>query len=119
MIPCVSGKCILSAATSRRLRPLPATAVERLRWTNSSLGAVGGGVTAMSLASRCVRRGHGRGLLLDLFDDAGVADLFSPVRVDEPPARLRPPAARLVVRLRVRDMHELGLLLTADVPAVL
>src|SRR5436190_13014546 len=119
MIPCVSGKCILSAPTSRRLRPLPATAVLRSRLMNSSCGCV---VTLISSFSRRVRRGLARDLLLDLIQQMRVADLLAPVGLDEPAAAggvLCAPAARLVIGLRVRHGREVGLLLFADVPAVL
>src|ERR1700704_3726935 len=119
MIPCVSGKCILSAETVRRLLPLSAVAVERLRWMNSSFGGVVFVVTAISSPSRRFRRGDGRGLLLDHLEHVRVADLTTPVRVHEPPALLRPPAPRLVVGLGVRNVLELGLLLLAHVTAVL
>src|SRR6185503_2461413 len=106
MIPCVSGKCILRACTSRRFRPLSATAVLRPRWMNSSFGCVGvvWDIVTSSL-SRSLGRGLRRRLLLDLLDDAGIADLAAPVGVDEPSAAsdlLRAPAPRLVIGLRVR-----------------
>src|SRR5713226_334235 len=119
MIPCVSGKCILSAVTVRRFFPLSALAVERLRWMYSSFGGVMFVVTAISSLSRRFRRGDGRGLLLDRLQDAGVADLVLPVRVDEPAALLCAPAARLVIGLRVRDVLQLRFLLATDVVPVL
>src|SRR6266481_9997076 len=120
MIPCVSGKCILSPLTSRRFRPLPATAVLRLRWTNSSFGAVVFVLTLISSSPRRVGRRLGRRFLLDLLEHARVADLFAPVGLDQPAAAgdlLRAPAARLVVGLRARHDHELRVLLPADVTA--
>src|SRR5207302_2367418 len=60
-----------------------------------------------------------RDLLLDLLDDARVADLAAPVGVHEPAALLRAPAARVVVGLGARDVLQLGLLLAADVAPVL
>src|SRR5438093_11300781 len=102
MIPCVSGKCILSACTVRRFFPLSAVAVERLRWMNSSFGGVMFVVTAISSLSRRFRRGDGRGLLLDRFDQSRVADLAPPVRVDEPSSFLRTPAPRPGTWLRFR-----------------
>src|SRR5258706_8066191 len=119
MIPCVSGKCILSAVTLRRFFPLSAVAVERLRWMNSSFGAVVFVVTAISSLSRRFRRGDGRGLLLDRLEQSGVADLVLPVRVDEPSALLGTPAARLVIGLGVWDVLQLRFLLVAHVAAVL
>src|SRR5436309_8887082 len=120
MIPCVSGKCILSACTVRRFFPLSAVAVERVRWMNSSFGGVMFVVTDISsLSRRFRRRGNGRGLLLDRLDQSGVADLALPVRVDEPAAFLRPPTTRFVIRLRVRDALQLRFLLAADVAPVL
>src|SRR6266542_6903817 len=120
MIPCVSGKCILSASTVRRFFPLSAVAVERLRWMNSSFGGVVFVVTAMSSFSwRFGGRGDGRGLLLDRLEESGVADLMLPIRVDEPSAFLSTPAARLVIGLGVRDVLELRFLLVAHVMAVL
>src|SRR5207249_9886320 len=110
MMPCVRGKCMLSAPTSRRFRPLPAAAVLRSRLMNSSCGCV---VTVISSFSRRVRRGLARDLLLDLLQQMRVADLLAPVGLDEPAAArsvLGAPAARLVVRLRVRYRLELGLL---------
>src|SRR5512135_2148821 len=86
------------------------------------VGCCGGFVTAISSLPRRLVRGLGRGRLLDLFDRARVADLATPVGVDQPAAArhvLRAPAAGLVVRLRARDALELGLLLLADVAAVL
>src|SRR6267142_618489 len=105
MIPCVSGKCILSPLTSRRFRPLPATAVLRLRWTNSSFGAVVFVLTLIPLLPRRVGRRLRRRFLLDLLEHARVADLFAPVGLDQPPAAgdvLGPPAARLVIGFRAR-----------------
>src|SRR5437773_2900379 len=119
MIPCVSGKCILSACTVRRFIPLSAVAVERLRWMNSSFGGVMFVVTAISSLPRRFRRRDGRGLLLDRLEESRVADLALPIRVDEPPALLCTPAPRLVIGLRVRYPFQLRLLLAADVPAVL
>src|SRR5437870_9487188 len=119
MIPCVSGKCILSAVTSSRLRPLPATAVLRSRLMNSSCGSV---VMVISSFSRRIGRRLGRHLLLDLLEQTRVADLLAPVGLDQPAATrsvLGAPAPRLVIRLRVRDRPELRLLLLADVAAVL
>src|SRR5687767_9044766 len=109
MIACVSGKCIFSADTVRRLLPLPAVAAERLRWMNSSFGGVVTLISSRSWWWRFRRRGggsggHGGGLLLDLLEDPRVADLTAPVSVDGPPALLRTPAARLVVRLGVGDV---------------
>src|SRR3954465_6672473 len=125
MIPWVSGKCILSACTSRRFRPLSAVAVLFERWMNPP-GVVGfsGGcvVSAISSLPRRVGRGLGRGLLLDRLDHARVADLLAEVRVDEPAAtgnRLRAPAARLVIGFCLRDVDQLWLALAADVAAVL
>src|SRR2546427_2640563 len=119
MIPCVSGKCILSACTVRRFIPLSAVAVERLRWMNSSFGGVMFVVTAISSLPRRVRRRDGRGLLLDRLEESRVADLALPIRVDEPPALLRAPAPRLVIGLRVRYPFQLRLLLAADIAPVL
>jgi hypothetical protein len=61
MIPCVSGKCILSASTVRRFLPLSIVAVDRLRWMNSSFGGVVFVVTVISSRSwwRFWRRGDG------------------------------------------------------------
>src|SRR6267143_4829351 len=109
MIPCVSGKCILSAVTVRRLLPLSAVAVERLRCMNSSFGGVVFVVTAISSPSRRFRC-DGRGLLLDHLEDVRVADLMTPVRVDQPTTLLCTPAPRLMVGLGVRNVLELGLL---------
>src|SRR6267142_6186327 len=122
MIPCVSGKCILSPLTSRRFRPLPATAVLRLRWTNSSFGAVVFVLTLIPLLPRRVGRRLRRRFLLDLLEHARVADLFAPVGLDQPPAAgdvLGPPAARLVIGFRARHDHELRIFLPADLAAVL
>src|SRR5439155_4120037 len=124
MIPCVSGKCIFSAETSRRLLPLSAVAVLRCRSMKPPGVVVLGGVcvTVISSPSRALRRRLRRGLPLDLLDDAHVADLAAPVGVDEPAAArhvLRPPAVRLVIGLRVGDVLKLRLLLLADVAAVL
>src|SRR5216683_5170522 len=120
MIPCVSGKCILSAATSSRFRPLPAVAVLRSRWMNWSCAAGAFVLTLIASLPGGVRRRLGRRLLLDLVEHARVADLATPVRLDEPSAArgvLRAPAARFVIGLRVRDRAELRLLLLADVAA--
>src|SRR5438093_2599363 len=108
MIPCVSGKCIFSAETSRRLLPLPAVAVLRCRSMKPPGVDVLGGVcvTVISSPSRPLRRRLRRGLPLELLDDAHVADLAAPAGPDEPAAAgrvLRPPLARLVTVLRVRD----------------
>src|SRR5260221_1815710 len=122
MIPCFNGKCIFSADTSRRLRPLPATAVLRLRWTNSSFGAVVFVLTLISSSPRRVGRRLGRRFLLDLLEHARVADLFAPVGLDQPPAAgdvLGPPAARLVIGFRARHDHELRIFLPPDLAAVL
>src|SRR5438445_12280877 len=119
MIPCVSGKCILSAVTSSRLLPLPATAVLRSRLMNSSCGCV---VSVISSLPRRLGRGLGRRLALDLLDHARVTGLAAPVRADQPAAAgdvLRSPAAGFVVWLGVRDARELRLLLAADVAPVL
>src|SRR5438105_2996746 len=128
MIPCVSGKCIFKALTSRRFLPLPAVAVLR-----ALVYSPVPGVTAISLplvdrrrrrrrrprTGRGALEGHLRDLLLDLFDHTGVADLAVPIGVDEPAALLRPPAARLVVGLGIGDVPQLRLLLLADVSPVL
>src|SRR5437762_1350474 len=123
MIPCVSGKCILRAVTSRRLFPLPAVAVLRWRSMNPpGVDGVCGGVCVTVLSSLPRTFGLGRGLSLDLFDHARVTDLAPEVRVDKPAAAgnvLRAPAACLVIGLRVRDADELGLFLAADVSPVL
>src|SRR5215210_8416336 len=128
MIPWVSGKCIFRAWTVRRLLPLSARAVERLRWMNSSFGGGVFVVTAMSSPSwRSGRRGrrgggrrrHRRSLFLDRLEETRVADLVPPVRIDEPPALLRTPATGFVVGLRLRNVLELRFLLAADVTAVL
>src|SRR5207244_2670608 len=108
----------------RRLLPLPAVAVLRCRSMKPPgvEGVVGVCVTVISSLSRTFRRGLRRGLPLDLLDHARVADLAAPVSVDEPAASrhvLRPPAARLVIGLRVGDVLEFRLLLLADVAAVL
>src|SRR5438309_3692099 len=116
MIPCVRGKCILSAFTSSRFRPLSAVAVLRMR-TNSGLA----GVTAIwsplahrrrgwrHLGLRCAHRldRQLRDLLFDLFEHSYVPDLAAPVGVDEPTTRLRAPAARLVIGLGVGNRLEL------------
>src|SRR5919204_456140 len=130
MIPWVSGKCILRAFTSSRFLPLSALAVLRDRTNSGSEGLVGV-VTAISapLVGLLGRRRWRwrlavglrlprqlRDLLLDLLEDARVADLTPPVRVDEPPTTLRTPAAGFVVGLGVRDVLERRLLLAADVP---
>src|SRR2546426_7472381 len=131
MIPCVSGKCIFSALTSRRFRPLPAVAVLRIR---SSSGVAGGVVTAISAPLiRLLREQRRRGfpvrlrrlgrqlrdLLLDLFEHSRIPYLAPPVRVHEPATFLSTPAPRLVIGLRVRDVLQLRLLLAAYVTAVL
>src|SRR4029077_8641174 len=127
MIPCVSGKCIFSALTSRRFFPLSMVAVLRIRTKSGSAGFFVV-VTAISAPLHRGRRRHVAGLrlgrklrdfLLDLFDDAHVADLFVPVRVDEPSTLLRAPAPSFVVGFGVRDVHELRFLLAADVAPVL
>src|SRR5207248_1353630 len=79
-------------------------------------------VTVISLLPGTFGRRLRRGLPLDLLDHTRVADLATEVGVDEPAAArdaLRAPAARLVIGLRVRDALELGLLVLADVAAVL
>src|SRR5437899_2622508 len=60
-----------------------------------------------------------RDLVFDLLEHSYVADLAPPVCVDEPPTRLRAPAARLVIGLGVGNGLELGLLLPAHLAAVL
>src|SRR5207237_4337330 len=81
-----------------------------------------GGVCVTVMSSHSRSFGLGRGLPLDLLDHARVTHLAPEVCVDKPPTAghvLRTPAARLVIRLRVRDTDELGLLLAADVAPVL
>src|SRR5258707_10960251 len=124
MIPCVSGKCILRAFTSRRFLPLSNVAVERLRWMNWS------SCTVMAISLRARRRlarrfdalhlgRQVRDFHLDRLERLQVPDVPAPVGVREPAALLRPEAARLVVGLRVRDVPELRDLLRADLAPVL
>src|SRR5437867_6926756 len=81
MIPCVSGKCIFSAETSRRLLPLPAVAVLRCRSMKPPGVDVLGGVcvTVISSPSRALRRRLRRGLPLDLLrSEEHTSELQSP-----------------------------------------
>src|SRR5256885_1541380 len=85
MIPCVSGKCILSALTSRRFLPLSKVAVLRTRTMSGSPGFVGV-FTAISapLTSRPPRVGHlrvGEELRrVRLFDDLAAVHDVDPLR---------------------------------------
>src|SRR5690349_10823030 len=105
MIPWVSGKCILSAFTSRRLFPLSKVAVERLRWMKLSC------CTAIPLALLLLGRVLGQlhalhlwrqvgDLRLDRLELRDAADVTPPVGRHEPAAFLGAEAAGLVVGLR-------------------